>query len=174
MTILGLVAAVLVAFIALALALGARLPVAHRATASATYGRSPDEVWRTLTAFDEHPHWRRGLKAVERVPDSSGETVKEISTKGEAMSFRTTELSNERRLVRRIVDENLPFGGSWTFEVVPHDSGSRVTITEDGEVYNIVFRFVSKYVMGHHATIKAFLEDLGKKFGENADAKIER
>ena len=171
MIILGIVAAALAIPAALALALGARLPVQHRARASAHYDRPPDEVWRALTDFSDHPNWRRGLKAVERVPEPGGERVKEISGKDEAMTFEVTENAAERRMVRRITDKNLPFGGSWTFEVTPDAGGSRLTITEDGEVYNVVFRFVSKYVMGHHATIKAFLQDLGKKFG--ADAKVE-
>jgi uncharacterized protein YndB with AHSA1/START domain len=155
------------------LAVGACLPVAHRARASATYSARPDAVWRTLTAFEEHPTWRRGLKEVQRVSDSEGEAVKEISAKGETMTFETTQSPAERRMVRRIADKNLPFGGSWTFEVTPNNGGSRVTITEDGEVYNIVFRFVSKFVMGHYGTIKAFLEDLSRKFGEEATVEIE-
>ena len=173
MIIAGIAAAVIIVPIAIVLALGSRLPVAHRARASATYGRPVPEVWNVLTAFEEHPAWRRDLKAVERVADPAGEKVREISTKGEAMTFETTEHPSEHRLVRRIADKGLPFGGSWTFEITPQDGGSHVTITEDGEVYNLVFRFVSKYIIGHHATIKAFLEDLGGKFGEETSVAIE-
>jgi hypothetical protein len=61
----------------------------------------------------------------------------------------------------------LPFGGTWTFEVTPiGDGGSVVRITEDGEVYNPVFRFVSRYFMGYTATIDSYLKALGAKFGE--------
>jgi hypothetical protein len=35
-------------------------------------------------------------------------------------------------------------------------------ITEDGEVYNPVFRFVSRFVMGHTATMDKYLADVGK------------
>ena len=38
-------------------------------------------------------------------------------------------------------------------------------ITEQGEVYNPVFRFVSRFIMGHTATASAFLTSLGARFG---------
>ena len=43
--------------------------------------------------------------------------------------------------------------------------GSVVTITEHGSVYNPVFRFVSRFIMGHTATIDGYLRALGRKFG---------
>ena len=73
------------------------------------------------------------------------------------------EVSGEeppRRLVTRIADEDLPFGGTWTYRLEPDGGGTRVTITEDGEVYNPVFRFVSRFVMGHDATLRTYLDDL--------------
>jgi hypothetical protein len=41
-------------------------------------------------------------------------------------------------------------------------------ITEDGEVYNPVFRFVSKFVMGQTATLDAYLKAMGNAVGEDA------
>ena len=64
-------------------------------------------------------------------------------------------------------DPKLPFGGTWTYEVQPDVTGSAVTITEDGEVYNPIFRFVSKFIMGHKATMNGYLRALGKKFGQD-------
>ena len=71
---------------------------------------------------------------------------------------------NVRRLVTRIADTGLPFGGQWTYELVPDGEGTRLTITEDGEVYNPLFRFVSRFVMGHTATIERYLDDVEKRF----------
>ena len=73
----------------------------------------------------------------------------------------------DRLLVGRIADANLPFGGSWTYELAPRAAGqTSLTITEDGEVYNPIFRFVSRFVMGHSATINQYLSDVGKRFPE--------
>jgi hypothetical protein len=63
-------------------------------------------------------------------------------------------------VVTRIVGETLPFGGTWTYRIVPAPGGSDLTITEDGEVYNPIFRFMSRFVFGHFATIDAFLAGL--------------
>ena len=69
-------------------------------------------------------------------------------------------------LVTRIADDKLPFGGTWDYAITPDGGGaSVVTITEHGAVYNPVFRFVSRFVFGHTATMDAYLRALGKKFG---------
>lgn len=67
-------------------------------------------------------------------------------------------------LVTRISDPKLPFGGSWTYRLDPAgQAASDLTITEDGEVYNVIFRFVSRFILGHHATMDAFIRDLQVK-----------
>lgn len=66
----------------------------------------------------------------------------------------------------RIADKDLPFGGTWTYEVNRLPSGATLKITENGEVYNVLFRFMSRFVFGHHATIETYLKYLGRKFRE--------
>ena len=67
-------------------------------------------------------------------------------------------------VVARIDTNELPFGGSWTYRIIPAEPGaSDLTITEDGEVSNPLFRFMSRFVFGHYATMDAFLKDLKSK-----------
>jgi hypothetical protein len=40
-----------------------------------------------------------------------------------------------------------------------------LSITENGEVYNPAFRFVSRYIMGHAATVDAYLKAVAPKLG---------
>jgi len=68
--------------------------------------------------------------------------------------------------VSRITDKGLPFGGSWDYRIERDGEGSKVTVTENGEVYNPIFRFVSRYVMGHTATLDKYLAALAAKTGE--------
>lgn len=68
-----------------------------------------------------------------------------------------------RLLVTRIADSDLPFGGSWTFELEPEGAATRLTITENGEVYNPFFRFMARFVFGHEGTARAYLEDLRRR-----------
>ena len=44
--------------------------------------------------------------------------------------------------------------------------GTLLTITERGEVYNPIFRFVSKFLMGQTKSMDEYLRALGRKFGE--------
>ena len=67
-------------------------------------------------------------------------------------------------LVTTISDPKLPFGGSWTYRLEPAGTAaSDLTITENGEVYNVIFRFMSRFVFGHHATMDAFIRELQAK-----------
>ena len=66
-------------------------------------------------------------------------------------------------LVGRIDGAGLAFGGTWTYRIVPAAGGSDLTITEDGEVYNVFFRFMARFVFGYHATMDAFIKNLESK-----------
>ncbi|MDX6709125.1 MAG: hypothetical protein QOH96_141 [Blastocatellia bacterium] len=69
----------------------------------------------------------------------------------------------EQKLVTHIADKNLPFGGTWTYEIVPNNRSTILTITEHGEVYNPVFRFISRFVIGHTAQIDKYFDSLGTR-----------
>ncbi len=76
------------------------------------------------------------------------------------------------RFISRIVSRDLPYGGEWIVDVAMLDAGSVVTVTENGEVYNPVFRFVSRFVMGHNATIDTYLRALGHHSGESVTPTV--
>jgi len=71
-------------------------------------------------------------------------------------------------MVTRILDTNLGYSGQWTYAFAAENGGTRVTITEDGEVSNVIFRFMSRYVFGHTATLDTYLNSIAKRFGEPA------
>ena len=120
--------------------IGYFLPVAHEASRSAEFNKPPDQVFALIADPNTYNGWWDGAEVkteiVERVPPT--------------------------KLVTKIVGET-QFGGTWTFEVVPTPSGSRLTITERGEIYNVVFRALAKYVIGYTGTMDSFLEAAQKK-----------
>jgi uncharacterized protein YndB with AHSA1/START domain len=142
---------------------GARLPPAHTATRSVRLRGAPQAVWALITDVDGYPQWRPGLKKVERLPDADGRPRwREGDT-----TFELVEAAAPTRLVTRIADPDLPYGGTWTHVVEPGDGGGSVlTITENGEVFNPLFRFVSRYVIGDSATIEKYLKAVAARFGE--------
>lgn len=171
----GAVVGVLLLLVAGMALAGLALPAAHVASRSARLPRPPDDVWRALTDRSSHPHWRRDLRRLEPLPDVSGApSFREHSRHG-VITFVVDEQTapaagRAGRLVTRIADDGLPFGGRWIHEVADDpDGGARVTITEEGVVKNPVFRFLSRFVFGHTATLDAFLRDLAAHLGDARD-----
>ena len=73
------------------------------------------------------------------------------------------------RLVTRVTEPEKNFGGTWTIDRhAGCASGSTLTITEDGWVANPIFRFVSRLVIGHHATMDGILKQVAKDLNEEA------
>ncbi len=147
---------------------GALLPKEHTATSHATINAPPDSVWDALTDVAEFPAWRDDVARVEVLQPRDGHRLWREVGKHDAVTFEEVEATPPRRLVARIADPSLPYGGSWTYVVAPDGNGSRVTITEEGVVHNPVFRFVSRFVFGHHATQETYLRALGRRFGHDA------
>jgi uncharacterized protein YndB with AHSA1/START domain len=120
--------------------MGFFLPVGHEASRSLDINTPPDRAFALLADVDNYLKWWSGAtvksEVVERVPPS--------------------------KIVTRVVGET-QFGGTWTIDITPIESGSRITITERGEVYNVVFRTLSRFVFGHTATMESCLEAVRKR-----------
>jgi uncharacterized protein YndB with AHSA1/START domain len=152
----------------LVLAAGLLLPKEHTARSHALINASPDSIWRALTDVEAFPSWRSDVARVELLSPSDGRRRwREVGKHG-TITFEEVMAQPPRRLIGRIADPSLPFGGSWTYDVAPEGTSSRVTITEAGIVHNPLFRFMSRFVFGHHATQEAYLRALGRKFGHDA------
>lgn len=161
-------AGALLALVGMVVGVGAVLPVSHTATVSTRVAASPAEVWALITDVERFPEWRPGVTAIHRLEDRDGRPVwREESATG-PLTFWIEEWDPPRRLVARIVDEGLPFGGRWTYEVSPDGDGARLRITEAGEVYHPVFRFMSRFVFGHEGTIRDYLQGVETELGTSS------
>jgi len=155
----------LVLIVVVVLLTGLSLPVAHRATREASYRATPAQVFALITDVKSFPDWRPSVKQVEVLPAVDGHgQFREIGKNGSIL-FRIESAQPDQLLITRIADRSLPFGGKWTYELTPRGDSTNLRITEDGEVYNPLFRFVSRFVMGHTATIDEYLGDVGRRLG---------
>ena len=156
----------IVAMVGIVAFLGSRLPVGHVASRTVTIGAPTDVVFSTMTDFASAASWRTELKSVTVAtdPTSGRQRVTEDSKYGK-MTMEVEELVTPTRFVTRIIGEGMPYGGAWAHALEAQGNATRVTITEHGEVYNPLFRFISKYIMGHTGTIDGYLTSLGRKFG---------
>ena len=158
--ILILVVGVLVALILLLIAIGYALPINHVATREARLAAPPERVFSVLRDVEKFPTWRSDVKSTEVLATTPALRWRERGDNDITFEMETVEAPG--KIVTRIVDKRLPFGGSWTYNLSPEGGGTRLVITENGEVYNPLFRFMSRFVFGHTATIDKFLEDLGR------------
>lgn len=157
--ILYIAAALAIAAI-LVVVIGYSLPKAHSATVSTTVPLPPDAVYTLLSDVDRYPSWRPGVKSLQRQGDRDGRPAWTEEVSGMKIPLYFERMERPSLLVSRIADPSLPFGGTWTYRIQPAPVGSSVTITEDGEVYNPFFRFMSRFVFGHTATLDEFVKNL--------------
>ena len=146
--------------------IGWLLPKEHTVTREAQFHQPPEAVWKAITDVDAMPIWRAGLKSVKHLPDQNGLPCWEETTDGGVFPLATVVSQPPTKLVVQIADPKLPFGGTWTYEVTAMPTGSSLRIREDGEIYNPIFRFLSRFVLGYSGTIDTYLKSLAKKFGE--------
>lgn len=165
MRIVVLLLAVVAGLGLIVVVIGYMLPVQHVATVAAHVAGTPEQVWEALTDVAAYPNWRGDVTSVAMMPSDSGHVAWREHGKNDAISYAIEQAERPRRLVTRITDTSLPFGGSWEYLIIPEGTGSRVQITEHGEVYNPVFRFVSRFIMGHSGTATAYLKSLTALFG---------
>jgi Polyketide cyclase / dehydrase and lipid transport len=158
----------LAGLVLLATAIGSLLPRNHLATRMGLYHQTPEALWEAITNVEAMPSWREGLKSVQKLPERNGLPAHvEVTTSG-TIPMETVEMTPPYRLVVRIADAKLPFGGIWIYEIQATRDGAALRIIENGWVSNPFFRFMSKFVMGQTSTINTYLRSLAKKFGEPA------
>jgi uncharacterized protein YndB with AHSA1/START domain len=172
MRIVVVLLAVVVGLALIVVVIGYLLPVKHVATVAARVPATPEQVWGALTDVAAYPTWRGDVTSVELLPTDSGHVAWSERGKNNTIAFVVEAAERPRRLVTRITDKSLPFGGGWEYAIASEGAGSRVQITEHGEVYNPVFRFVSRFIMGHTATASAYLKSLGARFGATVEPEI--
>ncbi len=112
------------------------------------------------------------MKTVQRLPDRDGRQVWVEETSSGRITLAVERSEAPRLLVLRIADPALPFGGTWTYEILPAANGSTLTITEDGEIYNLVFRVMARFVFGYEATMVELLEGCRGAAGERAACAV--
>lgn len=151
---------------------GLMLPQDHVAARTVKVRQTPDQVFAIISDVGNMPTWRPDLTRVEILPSDANGRMMFREHGSDIVTYRVEASNPPRRRVVSIADANLPYSGTWAYDVTPVGSVesaplTQITITERGEVYNPFFRFVSRFVLSHQATIDAYLVALGKKVGES-------
>ncbi len=151
-TIAGLV--VLTALVGLA------LPRGHQARRTVALAAEPSRVFDVISDFLNYPQWRPDVTSVTvEGAGGVGTLVREDGADG-PLPYRIEVFEPPTRLVARIADPSLPFGGTWTYELRAAGSGTELTLTEDGEVYNPIFRVMQALLFSPTATLDRYIANL--------------
>jgi len=156
----------LVLLVVIVAVVGYLLPRDHVASRSARYGQPPDAVFAVISDVAHAAAWRKDIKQVDMLPPVDGRVrFREVGGMG-AITMEVHEITRPTRMVTRIADPDQAFGGSWTFELAPEGAGTRLTITERGEIYNPIFRTLARFVFGYTSSLEQYLRALGNRVGE--------
>jgi hypothetical protein len=148
--------------------IGSRLPKNHVASRSIFLRKAPQDVYAVIRDFASMPEWRADVKQVDvEGPPGGPVYFREVGKHG-TVNYELIEDVPGRRMVTRIRDTDLGYAGQWSYALAEENGGTRVTITEDGEVSNVLFRFMSRYIFGQTSTIDSYLTSLANRFGEQA------
>jgi len=127
----------LLGFVVLLNLIGLALPRDHIAARRAVFDKPPERVWDAM---------------VELADDVA---------KRDKLPIELERDERPRARVSRIIDDKLPFGGRWYYELEPVAAGTRLTITEAGFVKVPMFRIFT--TLAPNATKTKFLRELGAK-----------
>ncbi|HKW45595.1 MAG TPA: hypothetical protein VJN22_08050 [Candidatus Eremiobacteraceae bacterium] len=168
------------AFIFLVLtAIGTSLPIEHHASCSATYFKPASVLFAALQDDAGSAMWRSDIASASLVSGRGPTAVwRETDRHGNSTTFRTVSFAQDRSLVRAVdFVPGMPFAGTWSYglsAVAPDLSQyrpprpTRLTIIEDGRIYNPFFRFMARYVFGYTARMHTYLADLAASMHEGA------
>lgn len=160
--------AIIVGAVAVLAGIGYSMPNAHVAQVQAEYDAPPDSVYRVLSDIENWPDWHPSVQALSPVEaDTSGRTWKISGTDGSMIISLTLE-EPPRRFVT-LADGGM-FIGRWTYHLEPRQSGTRVTITEEARIDNLVVRALASF-RNQTATIERVLRALGQQLGERVEPR---
>lgn len=165
-TVMPILWIVLGAVVTLALVLfvgGMLVPREHTATCTVELAAPPEQVFATITDWKELPTWNKNVTAVRALEGGNGWVE---SWGSMTIPLRVEKSEPPRTFVARIVDDGLPFGGTWTHTLEKTPSGgTRLVTTEAGHISAPPFRFLAHFFFGYHRTLNEYQIALGAKFG---------
>lgn len=160
---------ILAALAVLVLVVGWLRPAVHTARTEAEYAATPEEVWAVLTDFNSWGEWSDEITAMERLEDRNGHET--WLAKGGWGDMPTEVVRREppaetsaSATLETFVDAGA-FNGTWTYELSPSGTGTRLRITERGEIPNPMFRAMMIF-HDDYASMRAFHGALGRRLGQ--------
>jgi len=151
--------------------IGLAVPRDHVATVSIDLVAPPDKVWALVSDLEHSNTWRPDVTAIRLEPAVDGKMrFTESGAQGD-IGFEVLSQEPPRRQVVRVIDDDQPFGGTWTWQLEPLGAGTKLTVTEAGFVKSPIFRAMGLIFFSPTATLEDYLRALAKALGESAEPR---
>ncbi|HEY4246121.1 MAG TPA: SRPBCC domain-containing protein [Lacunisphaera sp.] len=154
---IGIIVGIIVLPATLLYVFGSFQPERHTSTIAFMLPQPPAVVWPALTDYTAMPQWWPAVKKVHFETRTDGQIITWNTGKhGKEIGFRTIEEKAPTRLVREIVGNDLPFGGTWTYSLAAEQATTRLTLTEDGFIKSPFLRAIAKLFLKPDTTMRDF------------------
>lgn len=140
---------------------------AHEVARTVELAAAPEAVYAAIARLEDMPAWRPEVARVERVSDERGPaggplpTYRELGVRG-VVTWTVVEAAPPARITLGLDGAGPGFEGTWTFDLASASAGTRLTVTQRGEIDNPVFRFLSRFVVGYDQGLDTYLDALAR------------
>ena len=157
-----------IGIVAVLAGIGFSMPNAHVAQAEADFRADPDSVYAILSNIEGWPEWHPSVGSLTPLEDSSEERSWRI--KGPDGSMTVTLVGEEPPTRFIVLADGGMFLGRWTHHVAERPGGTRVTITEEARIDNLVIRGLTVF-RNQTSTLVRVLQALGDQLGERVEPR---
>lgn len=140
---------------------GLFLPKSHKITKTLFLNYDPENIWVYINDIEHYPKWRPSVKKVEIVSTNpAGLTSwQEYYHFNSRTMFQITESTPYSDMVIKTADRESYYSCKWNISIKEAENGTLLTIVEEGEIYNPLFRSIAK-LKGIDKPLNEYLSDL--------------
>jgi carbon monoxide dehydrogenase subunit G len=148
---------------------GMVLPSAYSSTASTVISAPPSDVWATMVDWESQESWRKDIEAFELVSDVDPVTFELEFKGGQVLRYVQSDVVANEHLVWTGLGVHDPtLDARWTVDLVAEGDGTRVTVTETGDIEGPVARVINYNLVGMYLMPRLYLIDLAAHHGGRA------
>lgn len=143
-------------------AYGHSKPEGHTASGSEIIKAPLADVFALEADIKKRPEWMEQVKEVRDYKEGENGTASwlEVWNDGNEFDMKLAANAKDKMLRFEIRDRNEVFNGSWTLDFEAVEGGTRVTITEQGNIPNAFVRGMFHLVASPDDTLKQHLQIL--------------
>jgi hypothetical protein len=146
---------------------GLATPRAHVASRAIVLTAAPETVWQLVRDVKNYPDWRDDVYSVH-IDSGSVDEMRWTELGSGSLSYVAVTDEAPTRFAARIADQDLSYSSEWRYVLSPEGTGTRLVISDHGEVGNPMFRFFRTHFIGFTGNIDKYLSNLAVQLREHA------